>query len=99
MLNGLTREVRWRDVTEEMPAQTGNVLAAQLPEAPPLYGDGERAVCRAAYWDGREFRALEVGYRLRTVTHWMPFPELPKADAMRRVFRELLSPDGEESPC
>ena len=100
MLNGLTREVRWRAVTEETPAKMGYVLTAQAL-LPPLYGGGEPegGVCSAAYWNGTDFRVPDTGRPLRTVTHWMPFPELPKADAMRRVFRELLSPDGEDSPC
>lgn len=95
MLNGLGRQVRWRSMAEEPPGQTGNVLAAQFPDASPLYGEGGRAVCRAAYWDGREFRTQEAGLLLRGITHWMPYPELPSYENMRRVFRALL---GTEAP-
>lgn len=92
MLNGLGRQCRWRDVTDEMPSRTGNVLVAQYPGASPLYGDSV-PVCRAAYWDGREFRRAETGLLIRGVTHWMPYPDLPSEEAMRRVFRALLARD------
>ena len=100
MLNGLTREVRWREVTEEKPAKMGYVLVARAL-IPPLYGDGEPdgGACSAAYWSGTDFRVPDTGRPLSAVTHWMPYPALPSEDAMRRVFRELLGTNGEESPC
>ena len=101
MLNGLTREVRWRDVTDETPQKAERVIVALwTPEAngDPIHGRVPSV--RAAYWNGREFQTAEAPfYPLHTVTHWMPYPALPSEDAMRRVFRELLAPDEEESTC
>ena len=92
MLNGLTREVRWREVTDETPQKVGHFLIAHL--TPDANGDpiqGRVPHVRAAYWNGREFQTAESPYcPLRTVTHWAPLPELPSEDAMRRVFRELV---------
>ena len=94
MLNGLTREVRWREATAEKPQRTGGCFLVAH-----FNSDG-KALVRDALWDGTKFIMSEYPYRpIRTVTHWAPFPELPKEDAMRRVFRELLGTNKEESPC
>ena len=98
MLNGLTREVRWRDVTDGTPQETGYVLVAYLRN--PTQGCFRDA--KAAYWNGREFMTAGPGcfsVPIREVTHWMPYPALPSEDAMRRVFWQLLGTNGEESTC
>lgn len=92
MLGGLTREVRWRDVADGTPQKVGYVLVAHL--TPDANGDvlySERVPsCRPAYWNGDSFMTTESPfYMLHTVTHWMPYPELPDAETMRRVFAEL----------
>ena len=85
MLTGLTREVRWRDAAESPPPTVGWVLVAQAPAA-----NMETAVCRPAYWDGRDFLDAVGLVPMRTVTHWMSYPTLPPEKEMRRVFRDLL---------
>ena len=88
MLNGLTREVRWRDIKDEAPQGIGYFLVAHME---PDADAGRAPSCRAAYWDGQSFMTTESPYYpLYTVTHWMPYPELPKAEEMRRVFAEVL---------
>ena len=88
MLNGLTREVRWRDIRDETPQKIGYFLVAHASGDGALYQTGS---CRAAYWNGLEFMTTESPYHpILTVTHWMPYPELPKEEDMRRVFAEVL---------
>lgn len=88
MLTGLTRELRWRDIREETPQKTVRVLVA-------YFNSDDKPLVRDALWDGTKFVVSEYPYRpLRTVTHWMPYPELPSTKEMRRVFR-LLFADGE----
>ena len=86
MLKGLERTLHWRDVSESPPPAVGFVLVAQI--SLPLRTD--EAACRAAYWDGREFLDTATLQPIHAVTHWMPYPELPKVEEMRRVFRQLL---------
>ena len=84
MLTGLTRELRWRNIKEETPQKTGCALVA-------YFNPDDKAIVRDAVWDGTKFVLSEYPYRpLRTVTHWMPYPSLPPAKAMRRVFQQLL---------
>lgn len=88
MLSGLTREVRWRDILEEKPQKMGCAIAA-------YFNPDDKAIVRDALWDGTKFVLNEYPYRpLRTVTHWMPYPSLPPAREMRRVFRQLLGETG-----
>ena len=92
MLNGLTREVRWRDIKDEAPQKIGYYLVAHM--IPGASGDGPLyhvPSCRAAYWNGTGFMTTESPYYpILTVTHWMPYPELPKEEDMRRVFAEVM---------
>ena len=90
MLNGLERTLHWRDASESTPPAVGYVIVAQA--CSPLLMDESvcrlnETVCRSAYWDGREFLTSAGHFPIRTVTHWMPYPELPPAKEMRRVFR------------
>ena len=87
MLKGLTRELHWRDIREETPKKIGSVLVA-------YFNSDDKAIVRDAVWDGGKFVQSEYPYSpLRTVTHWMPYPSLPPAKAMRRVFQQLLTPE------
>lgn len=98
MLTGLTRELRWRDVADELPQKVQYLLVAHLTpdynslsvgDRVPMCGDVPR--CRSAYWNGREFMTTESPYYpLHTVTHWMPYPETPDVDDMRRVYAEVV---------
>ena len=98
MIGGLERVVRWRDASEETPQQVGRVFVANM--TPDADGDPlTRRVpsCRAAYWNGREFQTGESPFWiLKTVTHWMPYPDLPSEKAMREAFRCLLGAENEE---
>ena len=85
MLNGLERALHWRDAAESPPPTVGWVLVAQAPTA-----NMGNAVCRSAYWDGRNFLDNIGLVPMRTVTHWMPYPALPSEKEMLRVFRALL---------
>ena len=96
-LKGLERTDHWREVTDKLPPKAGYVIVAQghftpIGERVEKWDNGK---CRYAYWDGREFLEPNGAYPLRTVTHWMPFPQLPGEEAMRRVFRELLAEEAE----
>ncbi len=92
MLSGLTRELRWRNIREETPQKmTAFIVAYFNPE--------DKALVRDALWDGTKFVINEYPYRpLRTVTHWMPYPSLPPAREMRRVFRLLFGDAGAREP-
>ena len=88
MLSGLTRELRWRDIREETPQKMASFLVA-------YFNPDDRSIVRDALWDGTKFVLNEYPYRpLRTVTHWMPYPELPSEETMRRVFAEPTGTGG-----
>ena len=56
------------------------------------FNPDDKAIVRDAFWDGTKFVLSEYPYRpLRTVTHWMPYPSLPPAKEMRRVFKKLFA--------
>ena len=85
MITGLTRELHWRDIADETPQKTGCFLVA-------YFNPDDKAIVRDAFWDGTKFVLSEYPYRpLRTVTHWMPYPALPPAKEMRRVFKQLFA--------
>lgn len=62
---------RWISVNERLPPS--NVLVLWLPGCEDEH--------TARYFDDGQWRAAR-GYRIEdiTVTHWQPFPELPKSD-------------------
>lgn len=101
MIGGLERIMRWRAVEDETPQKVGRVLVAHM--TPDANGDpihGRVPSCLAAHWTGREFVTAESPYYvLKTVTHWMPYPDLPSEAAMREAFRRLLGADEEAESC
>lgn len=96
MLKGLTRELRWRDVRDETPQKVQYLLvAAFVPDYNSVPVGGRVPICRTAYWDGRGFMTTESPYYpLQMVTHWMPYPETPNEDDMRRVYAEVVGGGG-----
>lgn len=82
MITGLKGTYQWIPVTDAVPAVYLPVLLARLPDR-KREGDTE-----PGYWDGTAWRSDYDGH-VTDVTHWMPFPDTPVKEQMRRVLDEL----------